>query len=296
MSIMSASGVRVFGRFSAAAGLAFAMVSVTGSAHAYQLGDHAMITRRAVEELNVCLSNIVGKDLEARVQASNRNEDLNLFKKWSTYSHFYHPKKVLSDMRRLDSSLRVAEVEHAVEKLLSQATPAVAGAFSELGHAIHHIQDAASPPHVVPVMHGLADKFEGQDKAVDDLPDFDMSAVRCAEFQARAGQDSLLKILEETAAGTLDTLSQPFQATRDGKPETLYWTAFWREGAGNAFGEYGYLGNTFGQTTIKAGGLASGTYRIEPSVYRELNRRQLRIAIDGTRRALHWIVARDWGN
>ncbi len=86
-------------------------------------------------------------------------EDFNVLQKWLGSNHYYSPSFALPKLWRLPSDTRVARLEGE----LLAATDCPCRAWDRAGHAVHHVQDMASPPHVVPIVHGLGDAFERQD-------------------------------------------------------------------------------------------------------------------------------------
>jgi len=261
------------------------------ASQAFQLGEHRTITRQAIDEYNLCASGLLGQTYAETVVSGNINEDLDLFRKWTSYSHFYHPTKTLTQ-RRMDSSISIIEIEYEVGQLLNRRSPELGDAYKALGHAIHHLQDAASPPHVVPVMHGLTDGFEGLELTIDETPDFDLSITRCAAYERRARTDGLLSILDDTATATLAAVKTAFSVVKDGRPASITWEAFWKEADGPEFGTPGFLGETFGDNEIVVNG---NRYVISRATYAAFKKARLRVAMDATRRALHWFGAQEWG-
>ena len=86
-------------------------------AHAFSIEDHSAITAVAFSELRSCSLLPAGQDtLEANVTSADIDEDLNLVRKWTNYSHYYHPFKKL-DMRRADSSVTIRESETELAQL-----------------------------------------------------------------------------------------------------------------------------------------------------------------------------------
>ena len=278
----------------AAAMAAFAFVWVPSRSHAYSLGEHDLVTNFSVTEFNACFQNLISSDTQDKIRSADLNEDLNLIRKWSAYSHFFHPEKTLPDQRRYDSSIRITELEHEILRLLVRGD--LIEAYYELGHAIHHLQDMASPPHVVPVMHGLDDSYESYPMTLDETPDLKSTDADCRAAAAAGARDTgLLDLLYFASRQTLSNVRAGLPSTRDGQAAGLTWLAIWRESATDSFGSYGMLGNSFGRETIDvADGPGGGRYRITTGTYKEFKRRQLRLAMDVTGRALSWFTRQDW--
>jgi hypothetical protein len=260
------------------------------SAHAFQLGDHLKITMSAFAEYNRCTTRAMGAFDEYQVAQADLAEDLDFARKEVAYSHYYNPNKNL-EMRRFDSMETIRETQgellgYAELGSVSRALVTTVGPSSTklTGRAFHHLQDSAAPPHVVPVSHGLSDGFESYP---GDMP---RSQDECG-FLALP-ESSLVELLEESGTATLKTIAEPLALTRDDVPVKETWSAlFWTPSAdgSNAFGAYGILGNSFGNTAVSNG---VATYRIPRETYDALRARQLRQAIETTKRALRWISAR----
>ncbi len=221
-------------------------------AFGFGLSDHSQMTWLAVAEYNRCARRPVSDEAVTYLVLQNLDEDVNLIKKWGKYSHYFNPEKPLHDLRRLDASLRVVELlgGHATE---------------EVGHAIHHLQDMASPPHVVPVRHSLFDGFETLAVEPTEMPE--LAASDCADLATWAAsfRGDLLTLLDDTALETLHRVRTPWARQ------------FWIENSGPLFGEYGTLGNSFGSNNAYA-----------RPVYVAFKAQQLRLAIEATKKALIW--------
>ncbi len=139
-------------------GFFFFVLSFCISAPAFQIGDHKTITHQAFTEMEKCFPQAGARLNVEWLVSGDVDEDLDLFTKWLFFSHYYNPHKHL-DMRRADSSARIADLTPEVRRA-SSSTPVDAGDVARLGHIIHHFQDMAVPPHVVPVSHALWDGFE----------------------------------------------------------------------------------------------------------------------------------------
>ncbi|MFN7146151.1 MAG: hypothetical protein ACK4YP_20435, partial [Myxococcota bacterium] len=95
-----------------------------------------------------------------RFPVAAADEDWNLLRKWGAWHHYGWDAPLLW---RRPSSERVARLEVALGAALAVGDRDRAWVLA--GYAAHHVQDMASPPHVVPVAHGLADGFEDYDVA-----------------------------------------------------------------------------------------------------------------------------------
>ena len=121
------------------------------SAGAFRIGAHKRLTERAVALERAALPELWIH--QATLVSSNVREDLNVLVKWFRVSHFYKPTSRLK-CRRAPSDVRVRALwEEAVS---AAARGRFARAYDRVGRIVHHIQDMASPPHVVPVNHWLS--------------------------------------------------------------------------------------------------------------------------------------------
>ena len=245
--------------------LLFLLLALTSwSASAYHLDDHSVITHQAFQELIGCFPKAAAMlNVEWMVQG-DLDEDTNVFNKWLFYSHYYNPNKKL-DMRRADSSERV----EGLSSKLRQPSPEGVD-FSEmndLGHMIHHFQDATVPAHVTPVEHSMWDGFET----------YSMSGVSsgytCSQI-ASLSIDEPSVILKETALTTLSNIHN-----------WQYGTGFWLESTDDQFGIYGALGNNFGTTSFRQAG---ESYKIDDTEYQSFKRQQMGLAVRATIRGLMW--------
>lgn len=266
-------------------------------AHAFRISDHERITRVALDELERCGAIPSDPDtastafFESVIQG-DIDEDLDLVRKWSYYSHYYHPLKEI-EMRRADSSATVLESEAALRQ--GRAVPEDLRA-ELLGRVIHHIQDSAAPVHVVPVSHWLTDGFESLEVAIREPsePGAREATPDCRnllEIQARTLRaESLLDILKGTALGTLATLDEAVPYRRAGMARTTRWKqAFWKDAEGPVFGDYGAFGNSFGETSFWYRG---DRVEIDAAVFVRYKRARLRAAVEATQAVWFWYLKR----
>jgi hypothetical protein len=214
-------------------------------AFAFHVPDHVAITARAVNELSACglLSPQWTTDVTSAVESADESEDYNLFRKWSYYSHYYNPYHAL-DQFRADSSASVTEAAATIK-----ASPLDAYAVNQgIGRLIHHVQDASTPAHAVPVAHAFSDGFEVFDIAAYFAEP--LSPTACPLIQASTDP---METLRTNAIATLDSLKAPLTliANHDGAEIQNTWdTLYWVPGTGNSFGEYGIVGNAFGTSAV----------------------------------------------
>lgn len=254
------------------------------SAQAFHIPEHLLITQRAITGLQKC--NLLPQSWDMgwvqAIHEGNKREDTDLLRKWSKYSHFYSPKKRLRSMGRADSMLSVRESEHALNGHdHDEEENAERSAFLLVGRIVHHIQDAAVPSHVVPVNHFADDGFEKTE-----LRGYYRSPFSIADCARIAGAEPS-QILRATALTTLARIEEPvgFRTHKRIKRET--WSkAFWKPSEGEGFGEYGFLGNSFGKGLIE---FEDGrTAHVAPSQYQDFKRAQVELAVAATQAAILW--------
>lgn len=222
------------------ASLLFLAVGLSPRAEAFSVDDHRALTQAALDSA-VASGRAPGlAEHRDAVLHGSTAEDLNLHVKWTGWHHFYRPEGHVHSALREGSDARVRDLWD--EALDAARHGDMDRAWDRAGHLAHHLQDMASPPHVVPVMHGLSDGFEGLGAraALGRLP--------YREVAPLSGADAQLALARETLAAVR---SQSL-ATRDGT--LIPWSAFWAEpdsGTPGAFGAYGAVGNVFGQSKVR---------------------------------------------
>lgn len=245
--------------------------------YGYSLGEHRAITNQAFFEIQQCIPQLNLQDsFRKQLVFKNLEEDLNIFRKDLFYSHFFNPFHALK-MFRKDSSVRVGRIE--VEFLETPSAWA-------LGSAIHHIQDMASPPHVVPVMHGLTDGFESYVGKASIA-----SGISCEQIRQLYNNHQLPDLnalLRTTSVQTLiylDRLQISALNLRTHKTDTLRSAAFWQQTNESKFGQYGLFGNMFGQARIQN---VQYDYQIVDTEYARIKQAQLALATQSTIQAILW--------
>jgi hypothetical protein len=113
-------------------------------------------------------------ELAAAFARGAGNEDWNLPRKWLLWHHYYNPSFTVHSLWRRPSDQRVAQLDVLIQGAFAADRPGRAWLLA--GLLAHHVQDMASPPHVVPVAHGLFDPFESQATA-DLVPSLTGAAV-----------------------------------------------------------------------------------------------------------------------
>ena len=253
-------------------------------AHAFGLSDHKRIMLQAVAEFNACLSGSIDSLSSGVLWMSDLDEDLNVIRKDLFYSHYYNPEKPLK-MFRYDSSVRVKVLAKEIE-----VDDGLYGRYNDfsltdLGHLIHHVQDMAAPPHVVPVSHGLTDGFEQNTEVSGEIS----SGLSCYEIKKLSARYT--DIHQWTAQATLNKVRsssfwiqvQPLNSGGQIIKALLSVISFWAPSSDSSFGEYGILGNVYGQNQFT---VADKTYKVAPDFYQEFKRQQLKLAVQGSLRSL----------
>lgn len=240
-------------------------------AEAFRIGAHEKITQRAID-LEAKRFPILARYAKVIVKA-NGWEDKNLLVKWLKYNHFYKPTTKIRTLYRKTSDVRVKDLWRAVVAAVQQRK--IKRAFDRIGHLVHHIQDMASPPHVIPVNHGLFDRFEKY--RIDDI----VARARGKRLPDLSGP----KAHHECA---LDT----YRAVQNGGIRAggrrIPWASFWKE-RGSRFGSYGSVGNAFGKTTLELG---TAELEAAPASYERFMKARIAAAVGYTRSFLRWAVGR----
>ncbi len=254
------------------------------SALAYHLDDHKRIALESVAEINRCYPGLIDHAQSYILWASDLDEDTNLFRKDFLYSHFFNPFKHLN-MWRYDSSVRISRLESALRKDGAAGNFDGFLVYAHLGHAIHHLQDMTVPAHVVPVEHWLHDGFE-----VYAFNGDISSGLTCDELKKAHVEPDLNSLLVSVAKKTLSQVAAlNVKILRNGEPEILSGTAFWQQSTNNDFGQYGVLGNHFGQDTFTVGGV---TYTVPhaQAIYSQFKQQQMKAAVRASVLALDWFL------
>ncbi|EPX62488.1 hypothetical protein D187_008676 [Cystobacter fuscus DSM 2262] len=258
--------------------LLLATVLLPSLANAFSVPNHEALTRASID---AAVASDGLPELAAHraiVVAGSRDEDLNLHVKWTGWNHFFHPGQTLDMAFRKDSSSRVRALWQEAEEAASHGD--LTQAFGRVGHLVHHIQDMASPPHVVPVMHGLADRFEQRSIAPETLahgPRIDIPPM--------SGDEAQLALAEET----LNLVRTGALPVVDGN---IPWSAFWAEPVHadpGVFGGYGEVGNAFGAARVRWNGRA---WKVDPAVYEDFVNGRAEAAMAYSRAFLVWATER----
>lgn len=193
------------------------LLALTSVAAAFSPEVHRAISERAVElELG-------SADVAEAVGSGAIWEDLNFLRKWGLYHHYHSPEFEVADSRRRPSHERVEGLREEIARAMRSGQED--RAWDRLGHAVHHVQDMASPPHVVPVEHGFFDGFESYDMA---------AMVQAARGEAVPAMD----VVAAQGALARDTLSRLEGAGLRCDDRVVPFSAFWIVEPGT-FGHHG---------------------------------------------------------
>lgn len=249
------------------------LLGLSSRAVAFSVEDHRALTEAALEAVDTQARPLLAAYRSAVVHGATA-EDLNLHVKWTGWHHFYCPEGSLDTALRQASDSRVRELW--AEALEAARHGDLERAFDRAGHLAHHLEDMASPPHVVPVNHGLGDRFEryGVSASLARAPERQVAPLPGDEAQRALARETLAAVRSQS----LPTPQGP-----------LPWSAFWAEPASHtpgAFGDYGAeVGNAFGLSVVRWRGRA---HHVEPSLYAAFMDARVAGAVAYTRAFLEW--------
>jgi hypothetical protein len=262
--------------------LAVVLVALVGlpppEASAFSVSDHRALTEAALDGARDPSASALLAKYRSAVLHGVTAEDLNLHVKWTGWHHFYSPEGPLDTPVRQGSEARVRELWD--EALEAASHGDLERAFDRAGHLTHHLQDMASPPHVVPVNHGLGDSFEryGVRASLARAPQRDVEPLSGVEAQRALARETLNAVRQESV-----------QVGEGAIP----WSAFWTEPAEHtpgAFGRYGdEPGNAFGQPEVRWRGR---THAVPPEAYAAFMDARVSGAVAYSRAFLEWASAR----
>ncbi|MFT5680946.1 MAG: hypothetical protein ACI8RZ_001852 [Myxococcota bacterium] len=200
------------------------LLAILPDAAAFRISAHRAITQEAVQAEGL---EAVGRWL----WQGNRAEDTRLNVKWRHFSHYFRPDASLTLPRRDTSDARVAML--LVEAEAAEAAGDEAAMWQAIGGIIHHVQDMASPPHVVPIAHDLRDGFEST--PVDGLM-ADLALLTPETLDPVAAHSAL----------AWETWERVQKDAVTGCGATIPLSDIWQAPDSGAFGTYG--GMDFGET------------------------------------------------
>lgn len=251
----------------AAALLATALLPA--AAGAFRIGAHEQLTARACDLEAAELPELAR--FKGVLMSGNAGEDQNVIVKWLRFNHYYSPIGKLATWWRKTSDVRVKDLW--VQALEAARRNDLRYAFDRVGHLLHHVQDMASPPHVVPVTHGFTDGFEAYD--IGRL----IAKATGAALPDLSGPDA-------HHALALDTYRAVQSDGLRVGARTIPWTAFWKERRGQ-FGAYGEMGNAFGRPYLLENGRH---FAVDRRGFADFIRARVEAAIGYSRAFLRWAV------
>jgi hypothetical protein len=200
------------------------LLVILPDADAFRLSAHRALTDRAVEAEGM-------EDVGRLLWQGNRAEDTRLDVKWGQFSHYFRPDAPLTLPRRGTSDDRVAVLLAEAEQARSVGDEAAM--WIAVGGILHHVQDMASPPHVVPIAHDLRDGFESWpvDELVDSLVLTEPQPLSPVDAHASLAWETWERVQRDTVAGC---------------GRTIPLSDIWRASESDTFGMYG--GMDFGET------------------------------------------------
>ncbi len=203
-----------------------------------------------VESLSLPLKKLSNSDI-SKIVAGNLREDINPANKLKHW-HFYHPTKELGKGTMgwgyASFTERFKEADTKLKKR---------NGLKALGTKSHYLQDVTNPAHVAPIYHGLGDGFDFYHFKAD-WPE-KISKEKCQEIYARvvefkkSGETSSFSLVNRVTLATLDKMQETILVVSNTHHGFYSWEeAFWSTKSGPTskqanFGEYGFLGNTFGK-------------------------------------------------
>ncbi len=201
---------------------------------------------------------------------ANHWEDLNLLRKWTSFSHFYHPEH---DFR----SLRATSRDRALDLEEQLRNPHESDREALIGKALHHLQDMAAPPHVIPVNHFWTDGFEKLTLTV--APSFGFAS--CQDLLDQASKVSLSELHQSIAEETWKSVrTGSLRGVRVSgsvrKHLALPLLMFWNPNGPGEWGEYGIVGNAFGAEQLNS---SMGKFEVPAAEYRRLKQERLQSAL-----------------
>jgi hypothetical protein len=298
--------------------LPIVVLALPATALAYGKPTHGKLTEAAVQRFDACLK-LRGKALTAAaaarpVEASPAASQLAVLRDCNLAQdrvgrkallwHFYSPDRALAPGRNFGHTLVVeTTLHHWVDMLEAdvERTKTRAEAYPLLGALLHFIQDAAVPPHVVPVFHpeidikrlrvDLKDSFDAYDPGVaTGSPDAAWCEAVFKPVPNLKFKDLLRKLAEDTRGRAVGKL--PAEAAKEVAKAGLSplnpptWALFWKPPApnGDGFGEYGCVGDKFGSKGKLT--CEKKSFKIPKKVFDDFARQQWEDAIEASVRAI----------
>lgn len=237
--------------------LAFLFIFALSTAQAYSPGAHKAMVKSSAEDYNFCVESLslplkkLSNGDVSKIIHGNLREDINPANKLKHW-HFYHPTKDLGKgIMGWGFASFTERYKEADIKLKKR------NALKALGTKTHYLQDVTNPAHVAPIYHGLGDGFDFYNFKAD-WPE-KISKQKCQEIYSRAtdfkksGEKSTFSIVNRVTKATLEKMQEKVMVISQSHHGFYSWEeAFWSTKFGPTskqanFGEYGFLGNTFGK-------------------------------------------------
>lgn len=242
------------------------------------IGEHIVITNLAIDTYQRCTGRAVPEILREVLVHSDVDEDINLIRKWVSYSHYYNPRKQVK-MWRNTSDVRVLNLQNDIENG-TRNDGYLQNSYERLGHLIHHFQDSTVPAHVVPIKHWLRDQYESYYRYHETRTE----PLDCG-FAFQENLETPMEILKNTAEATLKNMEEKWNVFFEGKPASISWNLFWQPSPGEGFGSYGPFGNSFGNQKVTLNGVS---FDVPESAYKGFHEIQTELAVKASVQALLW--------
>lgn len=193
--------------------------------------NHEEITICAINLLNCRYPNLINEEQKKLILKGNLGEDrFRISRLWN--QHFYNPlksKELWSRCHSIDTSFCML-----VEMYLNATGN---DRYTIVGALLHHIQDATSPSHVVPIYHLGKDVF-------DKYRDLSLMPVLLCDLEfSRCTKDYINSLFKNTAIRTLHNIKQRFEVKivvdNMEKQDSIDWSYFWTDNPHGWFGVYG---------------------------------------------------------
>lgn len=273
------------------------LVSLPAPAHAYPAEVHQQLSFLAARVFNRCVENTsIPKlsTLNVRYAARSASEEASAGFFTRTLRWQYYDRRQVQEPERwlwlVETSMqgRYLDLERALQRSADARNGDLEQRYTDLGRLMSHVQDVTVPAIAVPIYYerfwrlSVSDRFteypftlDDRDRSLDEL---------CAPLLATPEQWTWSALLDVTAEHTL-------RAIRGAIPDMdATWQVFWREPEeGGAFGEYGSVGNRFGDEVEFRCGRASARTQCHlldnDPAYREFAEARHRDALLATMRA-----------
>jgi hypothetical protein len=213
-----------------------------------RLNEHEEITRHIITRTSGPFEWLQKDDLLERVVRANMREDHNYLVK-GLFSHFYNPSQTFWSLWRVNNQIRVKWLSRFAARSYYKENHIRLAAT--LGRIIHHFQDMTIPVHVIPINHSMFDTFERYPLHWNELLEYVPQPVDLPDGTQLMDIPTILH--HWVAAKTLKLCQGTVDATdMNGKAVQVPLSKLWKEGSRRTggWGEYGVLGNVFGQATI----------------------------------------------